>query len=421
MVKLIKKMNYKNIDNYLRIYIIYLSFFVIFYLFFKHTVTNDSSVSEWLINYQGGFTRRGFSGEILIIISKFFDLNLRFLIFTFQTFFHLLYLYLIFKYFRNIRFNIIQIFAFFSPIFLIYPLAEIEVLGRKEIILFSFYLSLMIFSEKRFSKNFVNYSTLFILPLICLIWEQVILFAPYILVLIVIKNGYKTFKKTFLNSSLIFLPTILAILFIFLNPLSQEGHKEMCGTLLNEFGEYCYMSANLLIKNTVYFDTLYIHKNVHLISYLRYLGIFLIGFLPLHYLIYKSEFVSRDNFINKNFKLETIFVLLYLPSIIIFMFGWDWGRWINILYSFSVLLYFYLYKNNLIEFKNNNSSYIISYIESRKYLLIPIFIIFAFGWHPKATLSEDIGSLPGYRIPYKATKFIDTIKIRIKNNEYKIK
>ena len=103
------------------------------------------------------------------------------------------------------------------------------------------------------------------------------------------------------------------------------------------------------------------------------------------------------------------------------MFGWDWGRWINILYSFSVLLYFYLYKNNLIEFKNNNSSYIISYIESRKYLLIPIFIIFAFGWHPKATLSEDIGSLPGYRIPYKATKFIDTIKIRIKNNEYKIK
>ena len=101
MVKLIKKMNYKNIDNYIRIYIIYLSFFVIFYLFFKHTVTNDSSVSEWLINYQGGFTRRGFSGEILILISKFFDLNLRFLIFTFQTFFHLLYLYLIFKYFRN--------------------------------------------------------------------------------------------------------------------------------------------------------------------------------------------------------------------------------------------------------------------------------------------------------------------------------
>jgi len=44
--------------------------------------------------------------------------------------------------------NIIQIFALFSPIFLLYPIAEIEVLGRKEIILFSFYVSMMIFCQK---------------------------------------------------------------------------------------------------------------------------------------------------------------------------------------------------------------------------------------------------------------------------------
>ena len=103
------------------------------------------------------------------------------------------------------------------------------------------------------------------------------------------------------------------------------------------------------------------------------------------------------------------------------MFAWDWGRWINILYSFSILLYFYLYKNGHIIFKNESLPKILIYINSKKLLLIPIFIIFAFGWHPKATLSEDIGSLPGYRIPYKATKFIDTIKIRFQNNEYKIR
>ena len=145
-------MSYKNIGNYLKIYIIYLSFFAVFYLFFKHTVLNDSSISEWLINYQGGFTRRGLSGEFVIIISNFFDLKLRFVIFLFQSFLHLLYLYLIFIYFREIKLNMIQIFALFSPIFLLYPVAEIEVLGRKEIILFSFYVLSMIFCQKNIQK-----------------------------------------------------------------------------------------------------------------------------------------------------------------------------------------------------------------------------------------------------------------------------
>ena len=414
-------MSYKSIDNYLKVYIIVLSLFVIFYLFFKHTVLNDSSISEWLINYQGGFTRRGLSGEILLNISDFFNLKFRFVIFLFQTFFHILYFCLIYNYFKNVKINIIQIFAFFSPIFLLYPVAEIEVLGRKEVILFSFFILLMIFSGKDFNKNYVNVTTFTILPLICLTWELVVLFAPYILVLVIIKNEYKNFYVAFKNSFVIFLPTILSIIFIFLTPLSQEGHKEMCDILLNEFGEKCYMSANLLIRNTVYFDTFYIHESANYTNYLRFLGIFIFGFLPLHYLILKSRFISKNNFISKNFKVSILFFLLYLPTSLIFIFGWDWGRWINILYSFSVLLYFYLYKNCHIDFKNNEFHKIITFIRDRKYILIPIFIIFSFGWHPKATLSEDIGSLPGYRIPYKAVKFIETIKIRIKNNEYKIK
>ncbi len=35
----------------------------IFWLDIKHEAENDSSISEWLINYQGGFTRRGLGGE----------------------------------------------------------------------------------------------------------------------------------------------------------------------------------------------------------------------------------------------------------------------------------------------------------------------------------------------------------------------
>ena len=406
-----------KIKNYFLIYIISLGIFVTFYLYFKHAVLNDSSISEWLINYQGGFTRRGLSGEILFYLSDFFNLNLRFAIFVTQAFFHLLFLYLLFIYLKDLRLNIIQIFALYTPIFLLYPVAEIEVLGRKEIILFFFFISLLFFSDKKFSKNHVNYMTFIFLPLICFIWEQVILFTPFIASVLIIKNKFKTFKETFLKTLLILFPSIVSIVFIFLSPLSKEGHEIMCNALLERFGDTCYMSAQLLMVNTVYFDTLHIHSNTNLFNYIRYLGIFLIGFLPLNYLLIKSEFILKDNFITKNFKVHILFLLLYLPSIIIFIYGWDWGRWINILYTYSILLYFYFYKNNLIKLKNENFHHIINYISGKKFLSATIFIIFAFGWHPKATLSEDIGSLPVYRIPYKATKFVKIIKTRLKEEK----
>jgi len=42
-----------------------------------------------------------------------------------------------------------------------------------------------------------------------------------------------------------------------------------------------------------------------------------------------------------------------------------------------------------------------SYKINRKTFII-FFIIFSFGWNPKTTLTEDVASIPGYRIPYKA-------------------
>ena len=72
-----------NIQRNFLIYIIFSIFFVIYFLYIKHSVGNDSSVSEWLINYQGGFTRRGIIGEICFQLASFFDLQLRFVIFLF--------------------------------------------------------------------------------------------------------------------------------------------------------------------------------------------------------------------------------------------------------------------------------------------------------------------------------------------------
>lgn len=389
------------------IFILLISVCATYFLYTKHNIGNDSSISEWLINYQGGFTRRGLTGEISIFISNFFDFPLRKSIFLLQTTIHLSFLVLIFYYLKNIRLNIIQTFALYAPIFLLYSVAEIEALGRKEVLLFLFFIISLIFSEKKYPAKIVNIFVFVTFPLMCLVWEQVILFSPFIGTLLIIKNNFKSFKESFSKLLIIFFPSILSILFIFINPLSAEGHKAMCEFLINTFNERCYMSANLLVLNTIYFSTFdVVHSNANIQHYIRYIVIFFIGFFPLNLLVLKNNFLSKKNFITKNFNLKYLFFLLYLPSILLFVYGYDWGRWVNITYSFSILFYFYLIKNKLITNNLSYQNFLLNRVFNKKSLIIFLFIFYAFGWNPKTVLTGDVASFPGYRIPYKIFKIV---------------
>ena len=396
-----------DIKKYFFLFVAFSIFYAIFYLYFKHEVGNDSSISEWLINYQGGFTRRGLGGEGATFIANLFSIPLRRSIFFIQSIIHVTYLLLIFNYIKNLKFNIFQIFALFAPVFLLYPIAELEALGRKEILLFLFFIISLFFYQKKYPPKFINSYVFIFFPILCLIWEQVILFAPFIFVVLIIKNKLKSFKEVFINLFIIFIPSILTIAIIFIFPLSDEGHKAMCNFLLNEFGEICYMSANLLVKNTVYFDTLHIHNSAYFFPhYFRYIMIFIIGFMPLHILLSQNSFIKKNNFITKNFKLNILFYTLYTPSIILFMFGYDWGRWVHILYSFSILLYFYMLKNSIITNNFNINGSIWEKIFKKKLALVFVFFIFAFWWNPKTVMKGDIATNTLYKIIYNSSKKI---------------
>ena len=396
-----------DIKNYFTFFTAFTIFYAIFYLYFKHEVGNDSSVSEWLINYQGGFTRRGLGGEITTTVANFFSIPLRKSIFFIQSILHMSYLLLIFIYIKNLKLNIFQIFALFAPVFLLYPIAELEALGRKEMLLFLFFIIALFFSQKKYSPKIINLYVFIFFPILCLIWEQIIWFAPFTCVVLIIKNNLKSFKEVFISLFIIFIPTIVVIAIIFLFPLSNEGHKVMCDFLQNEFGEICYMSANLLITDTIYFDTLYIHNGAYFFPhYFRYIMIFLIGFMPLHILLSQNNFIKKNNFITKNFKLNILFFILYSPSIILFIFGYDWGRWMHILYSFSILLYFFMLKSSIITNNFNIKGLIWEKIFKKKMVLFFLFFIFAFWWNPKTVMKGDIATNTLYKIIYNSSKKI---------------
>ena len=404
----------KNFNLYFLLYLSFLAFTAVIYLYDKHTVGNDSTISGWLINYQGGFVRRGFIGEICFQVAKFFNSDLRFVIFLFQSFFYLFFLVLVFIFFKNINNKSITIFAIFTPIFLLYPVAEVEVLARKEIFLYIYFLCfLFLCTYKSNYEKYINYYILFVTPLFCMIYEQLVLFFPFILACLIFHKKVKNLASV-LKICLLFLPSLLIVTYFFVYPLTIENHEIMKQSLLNNFNEICYMSCSLLtISDINQFDHLtnaiFGGSSVYIIItwVIRYFFIFLIGFFPLLIISKHStiRYLNIFSLLGLN-NILLLMLLLFLPVFPFFLFGRDWGRYMGMLISFSTFFYFYLYKFNHINIDFKSLSKTLSFFNGKKKIVIVVFIIFAFGWNQKTAMSGDIATNPLWKVPYNLSKKI---------------
>ncbi len=392
-------------NKYFFTYISSIFLIAIFYLYQKHNVSNDSTISEWMINYQGGFTRRGIIGEICFQIANYLNLSLRFTIFIFQSFLYLIYSILIYLYIKNLPKNLLTIIAIFSPIFLLYPIAEIEVLARKEIFL---YIGIIIFfnlSDSKFSNNTSLIYIFFIFPILCLIWEPFIFFYLFTLYVILIRNQNETFKKLSLKIILSFSSSVFVFLFIVTNLLTTDGHLIMKEALMNSFGENCYMSCELIgTKSSIQAQFNSVSELFTFKIFIRYLIITLVGFAPLIILYFNTN-LKKDIFFFKAKNLLSTLIFLNIPVIFLFASATDWGRWVNISYTFSILLYLYLLKNNLVTI-NNKIFVFDNFYKKRKKLFIIFFIIFAFCWNQKTSMKADIATNSLYKIFYNSSKKI---------------
>ena len=398
----------RKFNNYFFIYLCLLFLFGIFWLYIKHLVGNDSTISEWLINYQGGFTKRGLIGEICFNIAKYFDLNLRFVIFLFQSLIYSIFLILIYRFFRNIPTNLIVILSIFTPIFLLYPVAEIEVLARKETFIFIGFLLFLNISNFNYSNNLPLYYIFFILPLICLIWEPVVFFFPFMAAVLLIRLRHIQTIKLLGKIIVCFIPALIVAIIIATNPISLENHAIMETSLKENFGEICYMSCNFLkTKSSI---TAQFASTTQLYSFevlLRYFLIILIGFGPIFLLSFNTKLKIKLLFFQYFDNLLYPILIILSPVLIMFSAMVDWGRVVNISYTFTVLFYFYLFQNNLLEINLDKIEQKISFFKNKNSLLILCFIIYAFGWNPKTLITGDVASFPGYRIPYKSIKMLN--------------
>jgi len=391
-------------------YLYYILIFIvcgIFILYSKHDVGNDSSLSDWLINYSGGFVRRGLVGQIVLEFAYFFSIKLRDAIVIFQIISFVTYYVLVFFLLRRTITNRLLILSVFSPIFILFPIAEIEALGRKEIFILLIVI-LYFFSNIRDIKTQIIFK-FFIFPISILIWEPAIIFYPYLLLIDLVVFKINKLNKNLIWLFLSYLVVFLVTIFVYLNSISSENFDLMRNILTNDFGENCYMSClfvgnqsqNSLMElanaNTA------IVKPLHII---RYTLIVLIGFYPLFNLLKISKLNNKELFFLSNYKnLLFPFIVVFSPSLFLYILMYDWGRIVHISYSFMLLSYIFLLKNNLIKIDQDKLSQNIFINLSNKMFFI-LFIIFCLCWNPKTVMRADIATNSFYKIIYNSSKQI---------------
>ncbi len=378
--------SYKKIINISLIFYIILS---VFLLIFKSTKQNDFSLSEILINYNGGLIARGFLGHLIYNIHNFLNLNLITLALLFQIFFSILFAFLLYKIFnkKNLLLTKLDILIFFLPTLLFFPIYEIEALGRKEILIFITF-SFLILQNEIPSKIISLIYSLLILPSLVLSWELAVLYFPFYFIVFWFQYRVMTLIDSF-KIFVIFLPSLLAFFVLWFNPPDQNTLDLMCQTI-NCLGRSTELENFNL--HFAHFD--YVHDKASFINYLRFIIFFILSYIPI-YLYLKEIKNTKLNFflINKLSNLNYLFFLMIIPQLLIFIFSLDWGRYLNILITMTYLLLIFFRISNLVpnikEFKIFNLK--------EKYINFLI-IIYCFSWYPKLLLWYDTGSFPILRL-----------------------
>ena len=124
-----------------------------------------------------------------------------------------------------------------------------------------------------------------------LIWEPVIFFFIFWLIVDYIEGVFEKNFKSLIKYLFTFMPAILIGVYIALNPISEIDHKNMAIFLKENFNENCYMSCALLLSKSSIYDQFQANFNLFNFEiFLRYFLIILIGFGPLFIMIKFSQF-----------------------------------------------------------------------------------------------------------------------------------
>jgi hypothetical protein len=329
-----------------KIYFLIIFFFSLSNVFRFYKNHEGFRFGDWLINYEGGFVRRGFFGSFLIQLSNITQVNIDTLYLLIISFFYSIFLYLFFILVKKKINNINYLFLLLSPLSVHYIVFQTRATAGKELILFLFFIILIFLFIKKIRLLYIFlYFHVFLLFLI-LTYEGIFFYLVFVYFFIYLNLNKKNYH--IIKYNIFFSATFLIIVFFILFYFSgnELQVKIICNFLDNKDIKIRYCdnlevghSAIAFLGAKKTFDNIYISTFLDKIfnhNYLITYSIsFLISFFPVFY--FSNNIKIKKNFLKLSFNKILILCLLFtLPLFIAF----DWGRWLHISYILIILIIF---------------------------------------------------------------------------------
>ena len=375
------------------------SLFLIFTLYIFSILEYEISLAEYvlienLINYQGGFVRRGLLGDIIFKLYYYTGVNHIKIIICIYLSAYFLFIILFYKILEKIWPINPYLFLFISisPSTLFFPLFDFDALFRKEIFFFIvFFYHVCIAQQTIQKKKSVNFYKkqflLIILPglIISLLIHEFQFFLIFFHIFInLFILGYKDNKKFFLSYFILFL---IFLFFLFpeslgtIDKINYSLEKFLPG-ISEKYTPVTILTGNI---NLQLGQTLGLFKNSNFSQLFQLIFIFIFS-IPIYLLVFFT-LIKKNAFINSYHKNLIILlnVFSFFVLILFIILSFDYGRLFYIFLIHMIGFYLVLPHEN---YKISKSTF----VDKLKYsfLIISYFIFF---YLPHAHIVGNKGSI----------------------------
>ncbi|MEG2762554.1 hypothetical protein [Chryseobacterium sp.] len=322
----------KKIFAFFALIVIAFYFYFGFQGFNVMKIWNSFYQSDFYINYEGGFVRRGLDGQIIYELSKITSMNAIWIQKTYNLLFFLIFAalagYFIVKYrppfFSVFSTSILLLFVFY--------------LGRgirKDHILLVFFL-LSCFEIVRRKNKTLAFISVNLLSITASLIHELYFIVSFFPIVLLLKNFIfeKDQLSEYLRSALVLLPSTLVFMIIFFLGLGNSDQQQAILASWKQMGV-----ENILFNSGIFNRSLYIWE----LGFTRNQYISFLAAIALHF-VFMIIMISNDL---KNRKLKINFYLLivlqYGVLLLLSIVAKDFSRWV-FLCNFTTLIPVYILK-----------------------------------------------------------------------------
>lgn len=321
-------------------YLAFVALVTIAYGLLNVRISANWAIGDWLINYRGGFVRRGFMGELSLLLAHALHISPLYIVLLLQLVFYAVIFYVVWQLASVSRWSLWMVLMLLSPATLAFHVLDPTAGFRKEIILFAG-LGMLLLCVFHGACNRVVLSAC--LTLLCvasvLSHEALMVFFPYLLAALWL--GLRDVRRVAVIAILPLVATLLAAFAVVRHPGNTQAADAICasigGAVTTPLSGVCGGAiAGLTVSSeSAHSDVVaYIH-GFHYFTLYSITG--LLAFLPI---IVAYITLWREPSLQKDLRIFASAAMVSIAgSTVLFYYATDWGRWIYIhVFCISLLL-----------------------------------------------------------------------------------